>query len=154
MNNKWYTTKVKIKRYDDEGRFRSVTESYLVDAVSFYDAETRMTAILEEGVDGEFSFKSITKSPITDIVTDKDACQVYFLAKVKYVSVDDESGKEKPITNHMLVEAVEISLAIKAIHEYLKDMLVPYVIASIQESPIVEVIPFIPEDENDGEEDN
>ena len=139
--NKWYTCKVKYNRYDDEGKYKTVTEPYLVDAVSFTEAESRIYEKVGDLVDGDFFVTTINKSNISDIFhfdnTDK-----WYLSKVKYVSVDEESGKEKKITSNMLVAAENVKDAYEKIEEGLSTMLVPYDVTSITESPIIDIFPY------------
>jgi len=58
----WFLCKVKYQKEDENGRLKSVTEPYLVDAVSFTEAETRMYEEMGERVRGEFMITGISKS--------------------------------------------------------------------------------------------
>lgn len=150
--NKWYTCKVKYNRYDDEGRFKTVTEPYLVDAVSFTEAESRIYEKVGDLVDGDFFVTTINKSNISDIFHFDDTDK-WYATKVKYISVDDESGKEKKITSNMLVAATNVKDAYEKIEEGLSTMLVPYDITSIVESPIIDIFPFESSEDSAEEEE-
>ena len=63
----WFECKVKYVKIDDDGRERKVSEVYLVDAVSFTDAETRIIQQMETMVRGEFMVDNIKKSNIVEI---------------------------------------------------------------------------------------
>ena len=68
----WYECKVNYLKIDQGGFERKVTDNYLVDAVSFTDAESRITAIMKELTRGDFKIKNIKPSNITDIINNKE----------------------------------------------------------------------------------
>ena len=62
----WFECKVKYTKTLESGREQNVTENYLLDAVSFTDAEARITRQMREMVKGEFSITDIKKSRIAE----------------------------------------------------------------------------------------
>lgn len=145
----WFTCKVKYTKIDENGKTKNVTEPYLVDAVSFTDAETRIYEKAEEFVDGEFFVTGISKSKIHDIFQFEDQGDRWFSVKVKYVSVEESSGKEKKVVNNLLVYAIDVKDAYEKTQEGLAEMLVPYEIPSISESPILDIFPYESEEEKE-----
>lgn len=143
MNN-WFECKVKYEKIDQSsGKTKKVTEPYLIDAVTFSEAEERIYKSLEEMISGEFMVKSIAKANISDVF-EYEAGELWFKCKVSYVDVDEESGKEKKINNYMLVTADDAREAYDRIQESLKEMVVPFEIPAVQASPIVDVFPYDP----------
>ena len=69
--NSWYTVKIKYIKELEDGRLKSVSEPYLVDSVSFTDAEARMYEEVGSQVRGEFLITGITKTDYADIFTMK-----------------------------------------------------------------------------------
>ncbi|MEC7753232.1 MAG: DUF4494 domain-containing protein [Bacteroidota bacterium] len=134
----WFTCKVKYQKEDEHGRLKNVTEAYLADALSFTEAEARIYEEMGQRVMGEFAVTSIAKSKIVDVFEYKDADQ-FFQAKVSYMVADADSGKEKKVTNIMLVTAHDVKMAYERIHESLNNMLVTFVVPEVKESPILEV---------------
>jgi hypothetical protein len=55
---------------------------------------------------------------------------------------DGESGKEKKLTQYMIVTANDVKEAYDRIQESLGNMLVSFRVPDIVESPIVEVFPY------------
>ncbi|MGB3589227.1 MAG: DUF4494 family protein, partial [Tunicatimonas sp.] len=45
--NTWFTCKIKYQKIDEKGKAKNVSEMYLVDAVSFTEAERRMYEKME-----------------------------------------------------------------------------------------------------------
>jgi len=143
MNN-WFECKVKYEKIDqNSGKTKKVTEPYLIDAVTFSEAEERIYKSLEEMISGEFVVKSIAKANIADVF-EYEAGELWFKCKVSYVDVDEESGKEKKVNNYMLVTADDAREAYDRIQESLKEMVVPFEIPAVQASPIVDVFPYDP----------
>ncbi|MGM0478433.1 MAG: DUF4494 domain-containing protein [Bacteroidota bacterium] len=142
--NSWFTIKVKYTKQLEDGRLKRVTEPYLVDAVSFTDAEARIYEEVGTNVQGEFLITGISKTDYADIFYYDDADD-WYKCKLTYVSVDADSGKEKKVSNNFLVTAATVREAYDRIKESLSDMTVSFEIPSIALSPIVEVMPYDPD---------
>ena len=61
----WFEVKVKYVKVDQDGRERKVSEVYLIDAVSFTDAEARTIEQMQQIIRGEFHIDNIKKSNIS-----------------------------------------------------------------------------------------
>jgi hypothetical protein len=140
----WFMCKVKYQKEEENGRVKNVTEPYLVDAMSFTEAEARIYEELGSVIRGEFIVSGISKSRIVDLFHYEDN-DVWYKCKITY-SVEEESGKEKKITNYMLVTASDVKQAYERIFESLNNMLVPFTVPEIVETPIVEIFPYISEE--------
>lgn len=140
--NSWHTVKVKYTKQLQDGTLKRVTEPYLVNSVSFTDAEARIHQEVGEFVRGEFLVTSISKTDFADIFHYDDA-EVWYKCKVAYVSEDADSGKEKKINNNFLVTAHNIKEAYERIEESLKGLMVSYEISVIQLTPILEIFPYV-----------
>lgn len=137
----WYECKVKYLKIDQSGHERKVNDNYLLDAVSFTDAETRIYKEMQQLTNGEFQVVNIKKSNLTEIIPSETG-EWWYKAKINLITIDEEAGKEKKITNYILVMADDINHALKRVEEGLSYMLVPYVVTSIQLSTIAEVFPY------------
>ncbi len=142
----WFTCKVKYTKEDEQGRVKNVTEAYLTDALSFTEAEARIYEEMGQRVMGEFQVTSITKSKIIDIF-EYPGGDVFYQTKIVYVVADADSGKEKKVTNLMLVHASDIREAYDRIHDSLNNMLVTFSVPEIKESPILEVFHHVAQEE-------
>jgi hypothetical protein len=148
MTNNWFECKVKYVKIDENGKEKKVTEPYLVDAVSFTEAEARIHIELEKMIHSDFMVTNISKSNISELFPNENGDR-WFKAKTFFVTVDEESGKEKKSNNYMLVEANNVKDAYEYLTEGLSDMIVPFEIPSVAESPIMDVFPFFKDDVND-----
>jgi hypothetical protein len=132
----WYSCKVKHNKEMDDGMLKQVTDVFLLDAVSYTDAESRLYEICERDVTGEFTVTQITKTNIAEVKS-----------KVVYMTVDGDSDKEVKINTYLLVSAEHVKEAYERLEEHLNSMLVPYEIPSITLTNILEVYPYDPDEE-------
>jgi len=137
----WFECKVKYVKIDDDGRERKVSEVYLVDAVTFTDAETRIIQQMGTMVRGEFIVDNIKKSNIVEIYP-HDNGEWWFKARIGIVTIDEKAGKEKKINNYFLVAADDIKQALQRLEEGLSYILVPYQTNSLAVCNIVDVFPY------------
>ena len=142
MNTNWFIVKVKYTKQLDNGCFKRVTESYLVSAVSFSDAETRIYEELGSLIKGEFSVTSITKTVFHDIFAYEDDSYNWFECKISYLSEGNDSEKAKKTTNIFLVTANSVKEADARLKESLKTLIVDFIITSVKASSIVDIFPF------------
>lgn len=144
--NTWFEVKVKYYKIAEDGNGKGVSECFLFDAVSWTDAETRTTERMPEICDGDFVITAIKKSNLSEILP-YDLGEWWFRACVDMVTLDEEAGREKKVKVHYLVMSDDIQGALDRIKESLKDSIVDNVIASVSISNIIDVFPYI-EDEN------
>lgn len=142
----WFLCKVKYAKENEQGLLKNVSEQYLVDAVSFTEAEARIYDMLGSTIRGDFQVTNISKSNFVDVFP-YDDIDIWHKCKITYVVADADSGKEKKVTQYMLVTAHDVKEAYDRIHESLSNMLVTFRVPDITESPIVEVFPYEHDDE-------
>ncbi len=136
----WFQTRVKYLKQMPNGLIQRVSEQYLVNAMSFTEAEARIITEVQGG-QREITMASISKSNITEVVFYGDT-ERWHKCKVTYVVTDEEAEKEKKVTTYLLVNAEDVKEAYDRVQEHLKDMLVPFQVPKIEESPFVEVFGF------------
>mgnify|MGYP001076976682 FL=1 len=139
----WFESKAKYVKVTESGKEQTVTENFLLDAVSFTDAETRMIRQLEQMVKGEFSVVDIKKSRIGEVFP-YDTGEWWFKATINLVTVDEEAGKEKKMRTYYLVMADDIKQALERLDESLSYLVIPYVVSALAVSTIVDVFPYDP----------
>ena len=137
----FYQVKVKFQKQTDEGLLKTVTEAYLVDAVSFTEAEARITGVMSAEIEGEFKVKAAAETNYEQVLMLDDYASLY-KCKVTFVTIDDDTTKEKKVNSFMLVAASDIKNAYERVTENMSTLLVPYNIEAINSTPIVNVFPF------------
>lgn len=142
----WYISKVKYQKQDETGKVKNVSDQYLVDAVSFTEAEARIYEKLGSILPGEFSISNISKTNITDVFYYEDS-DIWHKCKMTYSLEVEGSGKEKKITNYVLLTAPNVKTAYDRMYQSLNNMLVEFKVPEVVESPIVEVFPYESEEQ-------
>lgn len=165
MLHTWFECKVKyIKTDENTGKEKKVTEPYLVDAVSFTEAESRIHEEMQSMIRGDFQVTNIRKADYSDLFPNF-AGDRWYKCKVSHLSIDENAGKKKKINSQMLVMADNVRDAYDNLMQGLSDMVVDFEVLSITESPLMDVFPYDAEnaftkkdtsEENDeeGEEEN
>lgn len=139
--NTWFECKVKYQKTDQTGKDKTVSELYLIDAVSFTEAESRINKELEPYITGEFMVSTIKIANFSELVPNEDGDR-WFKCKVAFISIDEEKGVEKRSNTYMLVQSNNVKEAYDALDKSLGDTMSDYEIPSIQESPIMDVFKY------------
>ncbi len=137
MHN-WFECKVKYEKTVEEGKVVSVGESYLVDALSFTEAEDRIITEMKPFISGEFTVANIRRVKINEMFPNENADK-WYRCKVNFVSLDEEKGLEKRTAVAMYVQASDLKTACDSLIEGMKGSLADYEIAAISETPIMDV---------------
>jgi len=140
----WFEVTAKYIKMDENGKERKVSETYLLDAVSFSEAEARIYKELETLVSGEFTVTKIAITNYSEIISDNDGDR-WFKGKVTFITIDEESGKEKRAAQNLLVFAETVEQSDKYIKEAMTGMMANFEITSISETKIVDVLPYVEE---------
>jgi hypothetical protein len=142
----WFEVKVKYVKIDQDGREKKVSESYLIDAVSFTDAEARTIQQMQQIIRGEFHIDNIKKSNVIEIFP-AESGEFWYKARIAIVTIDEKAGKEKKVNNYFLVAADDFKEAYQRLEEGLSYILVPYHTTSMALSPIVDVFPYFADEQ-------
>ena len=144
----WYAGKIRYQKEDEAGSLKTINEVYLVDAISYTEAEAKLYERIVTGA-SDFSVMAISRMRLADLFAYEEG-ESWFKSKVVYFSVNEKSGKEKKVINHMLVNADNVEQALGRIHESLKSMLIPYTVENVSLTKILDVFPYTTEvDENE-----
>ncbi|MCK5907853.1 MAG: DUF4494 domain-containing protein [Flavobacteriales bacterium] len=143
MTKNWFTCKVKYMKVDNNGNESTTTEAYLVDAVSYTEAETRIYEEMEQRVRGEFRIVNIAKANYTDVIVEEEEDLVdWYKVKVTGIEYDQEADKEKKYNNYYLISADSCLQAISRTETAMKDMEMEFVIPSVGVVQLVDVFPY------------
>jgi hypothetical protein len=128
----------------ENGLQKKVTEPYLVDALSFTEAEARIIEEMKPFISGEFVVVDIKRARIAELFFNESGDR-YYKFKVFFITLDETSGAEKKTAAQMLTQASDIKEAIAVLENGMKGTLADYVIASVSETLIMDVFPFSPQ---------
>ncbi|MCM1369959.1 MAG: DUF4494 domain-containing protein [Candidatus Amulumruptor caecigallinarius] len=134
----WFECKVRYDKTMENGLVKKVNEPYLVDALTFTEAEARIIEEMKPFISGEYSVSSEKKTKISEIFFN-EGCDRYYLVKVNFITVDENSGVEKKTTSQILVQASDFEDALARFNEGMKGSMADYEIGSITETLIMDV---------------
>ena len=139
MSN-WFLAGIRFDKTLEDGSQKKVTESYLVDALSFTEAEARITDEMQPLISGEFKVESLKRAKLSETFFGKG--DKYYKVKVSYITLDAQSGREKKTPAYMLVQASTIDDAKSRFAEGMKGTMADYVVESVTETKVVDVFPY------------
>ena len=146
--NEWFECKVKYERTMDDGKVKKVNEPYLVDALSFTEAEERIIEERKHYMSGEFQVSDIKRARYADLFeTDDESADRWFKVKLTFITLDEKTGAEKKTSQNVLVQAADLRDAVKRLDEGMKSSMMDYVISSVAESPLLYVYHYVPKPE-------
>lgn len=137
-----YECGVRYERTMENGMTKKVTELYLVDALSFAEAEGRITNEMEPYISGEFDVVTIKRTNISEIVEGLSTADKWFKAKLMYITIDEKTGKEKKQAVHFIVRASDINNAHICVFEHMKGSVMDYEIATLDETKIMDLFRY------------
>jgi hypothetical protein len=125
----------------ENGIQKKVTEPYLVDALSFTEAEARITEEIRPFISGEFTIADIKRARFSEIFFNENGDRFYRI-KVFFITLDEKSGAEKKTTVQMLAQASTLKDAISIMEDGMKGSMADYTIAAVAETMLEDVYPY------------
>ena len=127
----------------DDGLQKKVTEGYVIDALSFTEAEQRIMEEMSAYISGEFTIKDIKIAPYKEVFfADQDLADRWYKAKLQFITIDEKTEKEKRANVSYLVNAGTLNGAVKNIDEVMSGTMIDYVIASVAETQLMDVYEY------------
>jgi len=149
--NTFFEVKVKYQKIASDGKEKSVTETYLLDAVSFTEAESRTHKELEPYIAGDFTVTAMKIADFSEIIPNEDGDR-WFKTKVTFITIDEEKGVEKKSNTYLLVQANNTVEAVASVNTAFADSVSDFEIPTVSESPIVDVFMYAEPEESEGVE--
>lgn len=134
----WFECKVRYKKTMENGMIKAVTDSYLVDALSFTEAEARITEEIRPFVSDDFTISAVKRTKISEIFYD-DSADKWYLVKVAFITIDEKTAAEKKSTTLILTAASDFKGAYDNFMAGMAGTLADFEIQSIVETPIMDV---------------
>lgn len=137
----WFECKAKYEKMQENGTTTKVNEPYLVDALTFTEAESRFIEELKPFISGDFTVSAVKKTKISEIFWNM-AGDRFYLVKVNFITLDQKTGIEKKSASFILVQASSFKQAYENFEIGMTGTLADYEIASITETMIMDVFPL------------
>ena len=137
----WFECKVRYDKMQDNGTIKKVNEPYLVDALTFTEAEARIIEEMKRFISGEFEVSAVKKERISELFIDPEGDK-WYRAKVMFITLDEKTAKEKRSSVNYLVNAGTLNGAVRNIDEVMGGTMIDYVIASVAETTLMDVFEY------------
>ena len=149
--SKFFEVKIQYRKMQEDGKEKKVTEQYVVEALSFTEAESRIAEEMLPYTDGDLDVVSEKIAPYNEIfLSDNSTDDKWFISKVGFITLDERTDKEKKQTFRYLVQAATSELALDYTKEMFSHGMSDYSIEAVQDTPTLEV--FLIEDNKDSVE--
>ena len=136
----WFETKIRYDKTQEDGTQKKVTEQYVVDALSFTEAESSIIEEMSSYISGDFKITDIKPAPYHEIFfSDMESDDKWFKTKLQFITIDEKTEKEKRSNVNYLVQAGTLEGAVKHIGEVMGTTMNDYAIASVAETMIMDV---------------
>lgn len=140
----WFLCKIRYEKVMEDGLQKKVTELYVVDALSFTEAEERIIEEMSTYISGEFEVWEIDRAVYKEIFfSDDDMADKWYKAKLKFITIDEKTEKEKKTTVYYLVQAGSFEGAHRNIDEVMGGTMIDYIIDTVSETAIMDVFEYV-----------
>ena len=145
----WFECKIRYEKMMEDGLAKKVTESYVVDAISFSEAESRIIEEMSSYISGEFTVEDIKKAQYKEIFfSDEETADKWYKAKLAFITIDERTEKEKRSNVTYLVQAGSLNAAMRNIDEVMGGTLIDYVQCALQETTFMDVFEYKKKEDN------
>lgn len=142
MHN-WFLCKIRYEKVVENGMQKKVTEPYLVDALSFTEAEARIIEETTPFISGEFTVSDISRAHYSEIFpSEEESADKWFAGRLAFITLDEKTAKEKKTYSNVLIQAADIRDAMKKLDEGMKGTMAEYSSILLKETAIMDVYPY------------
>ena len=139
----WFEAKIRYEKMMEDGILRKVTETYVIDALSFGEAEKRILEEMASYVSGEIDVCGLKIAPYKEIFfADSDMADRWYVAKLAFITIDEKTDKEKKTSVNYLVNAGNFNSALKNINEIMEGTMIDYQTCNLTETTIMNVFEY------------
>lgn len=145
----WFECKIRYEKTMEDGMQKKVTENYVVDAMSFSEAEERIMEERSSYISGEFAVQDIKKAAFGEIFfSDEEKADKWYKAKLQFITLDEKSGKEKRSSVVYLVQGGSLNGALKNVDAEMGTTMNDYETVALAETTIMDVYEYKQREEN------
>ena len=138
--SKFFDVKIQYHKMQEDGKEKKVTEQYVVEALTFTEAEARITEEMTPYIIGDFDIVSEKIAPYYEILLSENSNDdKWFLSKVAFITIDEKTAKEKKTSQRLLVQAETSEKAMDYTKEMFSHGMSDYSIDSVQDTPTLDV---------------
>lgn len=129
---------IRYEKTLENGMQKKVTELYIVDALTFTEAESRITGEMACYVSGEFEVVSEKITNYSELLENPNGDR-WYRAKVVFKTLDEKTMTEKKQAQYYLVQANNIDNAKLTLEQFMHGTMADWECEALQETKIVDV---------------
>lgn len=137
----WFECTVSHEKTMENGTQKKVREKFLIDSLSFTEAEARIIEELRPYIAGEFTIADIKRAKLSELFFNENGDR-YFKAKVCFITLDEKSGTEKTTIANMLAQACDLREALQVVNKGMEGTMADYYISSLSATSLMDVFPY------------
>lgn len=136
----WFETKIRYEKTMEDGLLKKTTEAYVVDALSFTEAEETITQEISSYISGEFTVTDIKKAAYKEVFfSDNPRDDKWYKVKIQLILLDEKSGKEKLTAVNYLVQSNTFQNAVNNIETVMNSGMQDWKLFSMTETNLMDV---------------
>lgn len=144
----WFECKVRYEKTQEDGNDKLVNELYVVDALSFTEAEASIIDNMAVYVSGELKIANINPANYNEIFfSGNDDDDLWFKARLAFITIDDKNKEKRTYVNY-LIQAKSIERAKRYVDEVMGETIIDYELKSLSETKIFDVFEHEPSTDN------
>ena len=137
----WFETKIRYEKMMEDGSQKMITEQYVVDALSFTEAENAIIEEMSVYITGDFKVRDIKMAGYGEVFfSDADTDDKWYKTKLQFITIDEKTEREKHTQVYYLVQASSFDNCKDTIRTIMDGTMIDYQIASVSETKVIDVI--------------
>ena len=138
--SKFYEVKIQYQKMQEDGKEKKVTEQYVVEALSFAEAEARIIEEMSAYIADSIDVVAEKIAPYNEIfLSDKSDDDKWFISKVAFITIDERTAKEKKTSQRFLVQADTSQTALEYTKKLLDSSMTEFSIDAVKDTPTIDV---------------
>ena len=142
--NRYFECGIRYEKTLENGMQKKVTELYIVDALSFTEAEQRITKEMGCYISGDFEVVTEKITNYSEVITSDNAeADKWYKVKINTVTIDDKLGKEKKAAVYYLIQAKDIDDARRMTNKHMEGSVLDWECEAVSETKIMDVFFYV-----------
>ena len=141
MNNQFFEVAVRYDKTMENGAVKRVTELFIVDALSFTEAEARTTEFMQPYISGDFRVVKEKITNIAEVITTMDpTVDRFYKVKHNIITVNEKTATEKRTPQYLLFQARSNDDARNRYADYVKNWMADVELDTVAETKYMDFI--------------
>ena len=138
--SEWYEIGLRYKKVMEDGTKKFTTEHYVVEALSFSQAESRIVEEMMHYISDTYEIKTIKKAAYKEVFfSDVNKDDKWYKAKLQFITIDVKTKKEKFSNFIYLLQSSSLDKACISIDKFMGETMTAYSSMSLLKTKLMDV---------------